>query len=164
MDLIHLTSNKILEKMAHNNIRMKLNYTVVCQRNNGKNLKMQKRKKLQERTWEKLELHHFNHDLSPNGKNQVEKIFSQLIPRKQKVLQIFPTCKKDYLSSVNILNVDMLLTNNLFYAIKYRQRKGGKPDDSDLKGNKGGFSFFGKKKEPEPEAPPEPEKKNWWTL
>ncbi|CAJ1916771.1 unnamed protein product [Cylindrotheca closterium] len=49
--------------------------------------------------------------------------------------------------------------------IPYMQRQGGKPDDSDLKGKKGGFSLFGggKKKAAEPE--PEQEKKtNWWTL
>ena len=47
----------------------------------------------------------------------------------------------------------------------YRQRPGGKADDSDLK-TESPFAkmfSFGKKKEPEPE--PEPEKStNWWTL
>ena len=42
------------------------------------------------------------------------------------------------------------------------QRPGGSADDADLKKKKGGFSFFGKKKEPE--AEPEPEKKNFWTF
>ena len=49
--------------------------------------------------------------------------------------------------------------------IPYMQRQGGKPDDSDLKGNSGGFfGMFGKKKEPEPEPEPEPPKKNFWTF
>mmetsp|Transcript_28346 Transcript_28346/g.35052 ORF Transcript_28346/g.35052 Transcript_28346/m.35052 type:complete len:151 (+) Transcript_28346:142-594(+) len=47
--------------------------------------------------------------------------------------------------------------------LPYMQRPGGKPDDSDLKPKKGGFSFGGKKKAAEPVAEPE-KKKNWWTL
>ncbi len=48
--------------------------------------------------------------------------------------------------------------------LPYMQRPGGSADDDDLKKKPfGGFSFFGKKKEPEPE--PEPEKKtNFWTF
>lgn len=49
--------------------------------------------------------------------------------------------------------------------LKCRQRKGGMPDDSDLKKPKksmGGF-FGSKKKAPEPEPEPE-KKKNWWTM
>jgi hypothetical protein len=49
--------------------------------------------------------------------------------------------------------------------IPYMQRKGGAPDDSDLKKGGGGiFGMFGKKKEPEPEPEPEPKKKNFWTF
>jgi hypothetical protein len=49
--------------------------------------------------------------------------------------------------------------------LPYMQRPGGSADDEDLKKNKGGFSFFGKKTAKEPEPAPTPEKKtNWWTL
>eukprot|EP00978_Attheya_sp_CCMP212_P024131 scaffold75427_cov58-Attheya_sp.AAC.2 len=53
--------------------------------------------------------------------------------------------------------------------IPYMQRKGGMPDDSDLKkvqkkGGMFGGLGGGKKKKPEPVAAPPKKEKNWWTL
>merc|ERR1719276_159432 len=47
--------------------------------------------------------------------------------------------------------------------LPYMQRPGGSADDSDIKGKKGGFFSFGKKKAPEPEPEPE-KKKNFWSF
>jgi hypothetical protein len=49
--------------------------------------------------------------------------------------------------------------------IPYMQRKGGMPDDSDLKKKPSVFGGFFAKKEVEKKVEPTPEpKKNWWTL
>lgn len=63
----------------------------------------------------------------------------------------------------NLFPVDPKSVKNV-KDLPYMQRPGGSADDDDLKKKSpfGGFSFFGKKKEPEPE--PEPEKKNFWTF
>ena len=62
--------------------------------------------------------------------------------------------------SIHLLNDPNIVSS----VHPYRQRPGGKPDDSDLKSGPGAFlsGLFGKK-EPEPEVEDKP-KTNWWTL
>ena len=63
----------------------------------------------------------------------------------------------------NLFPVDPTKVKNA-KDIPYMQRPGGSADDSDIGGKKGGFFSFGKKKAPEPAAPVEEKKTNWWTL